>query len=240
MNKKYTYSNEFSVVLAGEAGQGVQTIELILTKMLKLAGYNVFATKEYMSRVRGGTNSTEIRIASHPAASFVDRIDIFLPFSKKAVDWLNHRISDTTIIAGDKKTLAVDKEMIDVPFLELAKQIGNPVFANSVALGFAAGLLNIEREIMVKILSEFFADKGKEIIDNNTRAGQTGWDLGQEKRKAYDLSFDIHRSESAAKEIIMNGHQAVALNIVEYSRRSTYLIDGKELMNKISPPGIGS
>jgi len=53
---------EVSIVLCGQAGQGVQTVEYLLTRILKLAGYHVFATKEYMSRVRGGANSTTIRV----------------------------------------------------------------------------------------------------------------------------------------------------------------------------------
>ena len=214
MEKNDKYRNEISIVLAGEAGQGIQTIELILTKLLKNVGYNVFATKEYMSRVRGGTNSTEIRVASHPVSCFVNRIDILFPFDKKSLDWLCARTSDKTMIVGDKKILAVDKEMIDIPFFELAKELGNALFANIIAVGFIAGLLNIEVEVMTKIISEFFGDKGQAMIENNARAGQAGWDLGQEKRKAQALTFDINRSEATAQETVLNGHQAVALGAI--------------------------
>ena len=43
--------NDVSIVLCGEVGQGIQTVEYVLTRILKLSGYNVFATKEYMSRI---------------------------------------------------------------------------------------------------------------------------------------------------------------------------------------------
>lgn len=211
MKKKDVYHDEFSIVLAGEAGQGVQTMELILTKLLKHVGYHVFATKEYMSRVRGGTNSAEIRISSKPVLSFVDRIDMFFPLDKKAVDWLKPRISDKTIVVGDKKILAFDEEMIDIPLFDLAKQIGNPIFVNIIAIGFTLGLLNIERDIIAQFLSEFFADKGEELIGKNIHAGQIGWDLWQEKSKNLDISFEITRNDSVANQLIMNGHQAVAL-----------------------------
>jgi len=55
---------EISIVLSGEAGQGIQTVEVILTRLLKRSGFHVCATKEFMSRVRGGSNSTEIRVSS--------------------------------------------------------------------------------------------------------------------------------------------------------------------------------
>ena len=67
--------DDVSIVLCGEAGQGIQTVERFLTRVLKFDGFNVFATKEYMSRVRGGLNSTEIRVSSKNIKSFVSKID---------------------------------------------------------------------------------------------------------------------------------------------------------------------
>ncbi|MEK7375946.1 MAG: 2-oxoacid:acceptor oxidoreductase family protein, partial [Candidatus Margulisiibacteriota bacterium] len=63
---------DISIVLCGEAGQGIQTIEVVLTRILKQSGYNVFAAKEYMSRVRGGVNSTSIRVSSNRVSAPVD------------------------------------------------------------------------------------------------------------------------------------------------------------------------
>ncbi len=45
--------SDLSCVICGAAGQGIQTIEMILPLLMKRAGYHVFATKEYMPRVRG-------------------------------------------------------------------------------------------------------------------------------------------------------------------------------------------
>ena len=41
-----------------------------------------------MSRVRGGENSTEIRVSSKRVISYVNRIDIFLALSEGAVPHL--------------------------------------------------------------------------------------------------------------------------------------------------------
>jgi len=99
------FKKEVSIVLGGAAGQGIQTIEEILTRVLKLSGYNVFATKEYMSRVRGGINTTEIIVSSEKVRAFVDRIDILIPFKKGVLDHLKERISDTTVVLGKKTIL---------------------------------------------------------------------------------------------------------------------------------------
>ena len=57
---------EFSVLIGGEAGQGMFSVELELSEMLCRLGYPFFATKNYMSRIRGGHNYHMIRVADRP------------------------------------------------------------------------------------------------------------------------------------------------------------------------------
>jgi 2-oxoglutarate ferredoxin oxidoreductase subunit alpha len=57
---------DFSVVIGGEAGQGVFSVELEATEILSALDYHFFATKNYMSRIRGGHNFHMIRIADQP------------------------------------------------------------------------------------------------------------------------------------------------------------------------------
>ena len=116
---------EVSIVLSGEAGQGIQTIESLLTYILKREGYYVFATKEYMSRIRGGSNSTEIRVSSRPVNSFVEKIDILIPLSKNSVTHLGKRVSDNTFIVADNESLKLEMDnLIDVPLLKIANDLG--------------------------------------------------------------------------------------------------------------------
>ena len=92
---------DLSIVLCGEAGQGIQTVEFVLTRVLKRSGYHVYATKEYMSRVRGGYNSTLIRVSSDRVAAYVDRIDLLIPLNKGAYDHVSDRVTEDTAILGE-------------------------------------------------------------------------------------------------------------------------------------------
>ena len=93
---------DVSIVLCGQAGQGVQTVEFLLTRLLKRAGFHVFATKEYMSRVRGGANSTTIRVSDRRVQAFVSRIDILVALNQGAVEHVAERLSSGTLILGDR------------------------------------------------------------------------------------------------------------------------------------------
>ena len=57
---------EFNVLIGGEGGQGAFSVELELTEILTKLNYHFFATKRYMSRIRGGHNFHMVRIADHP------------------------------------------------------------------------------------------------------------------------------------------------------------------------------
>jgi len=64
---------EFTVLIGGEAGQGMFSVELELTELLSRLGYHFFATKNYMSRIRGGNNYHMVRVADRPVHALSGR-----------------------------------------------------------------------------------------------------------------------------------------------------------------------
>ena len=52
---------DYTFLVGGEAGQGLQTIGTVLSKALARQGLHVFANHDYYSRVRGGHNFFQIR-----------------------------------------------------------------------------------------------------------------------------------------------------------------------------------
>lgn len=57
---------ECSLLMGGQAGQGLMSIENLFTDLLFRLGYHFFATKFYMSRIRGGHNEHMFRVAENP------------------------------------------------------------------------------------------------------------------------------------------------------------------------------
>lgn len=207
-----TLKEEVSIVLSGEAGQGIQTIESLLTYILKREGYYVFATKEYMSRIRGGSNSTEIRVSSRPVNSFVEKIDILIPLSKNSVTHLGKRVSDNTFIVADNESLKLEMDnLIDVPLLKIANDLGNPIFANVVAVGVVLGLFGIRIKTIEDYLIETFGQKGKEIVEGNIQAASKGYQIGKELRDKGKIVIDIETNDQLKEDLLLSGTDAVAL-----------------------------
>jgi 2-oxoglutarate ferredoxin oxidoreductase subunit alpha len=209
---------DFSIVLCGEAGQGIQTVETILVKAIKKSGYNVFSTKEYMSRVRGGENSTEIRVSSKRVNAYVDRIDILLSLSEGAVPHLENRLTPNTLIIGDNnhlKTLSEAKyDILKVPLLEMAKKMGGAIFSNVIAAGVIACVLNIPKSVFKSCIQEIFERKGKEIVKKDTDAGMRGYEIGKELVDSGRISIHIDRNPEVIDELLLDGTDAVGLGCI--------------------------
>lgn len=207
-----------SLVICGEAGQGIQTVEMLLTRIFKLGGLNVFATKEYMSRVRGGSNSTQIIISSKKVLAPLNRIDILIPLDKLALPHLKKRIGKNTVILGEKEIILPEREILDVPFTKVAKEIGNPIFANIVVVGLIAAIFRIHQQIPLEYTRKHFLAKGEKIVQGNMTAIKRGYELASDlikKESIAQLSIPVPDPQQNIKEeIILNGAEAVSLGAI--------------------------
>jgi len=198
---------------------GIQTVEFLLTRILKLAGYNVFATKEYMSRIRGGTNSTEIRMSSGSIGASVSRIDILIPLNKGAIQHVEKRISPQTVILADKEAIGEDfdqtrHKFVDVPFTKTASEIGDKIYSNVVAVGVMASLFGIELQIVSEFVRQFFSAKSGDVVQNNLAAVKAGYKLSEVVQDSAGIRFNVNKDSNVEDQILLSGTEAVALGAI--------------------------
>lgn len=209
-----TGCRDVSLVLCGAAGQGVQTVEQMVVKLAKAAGFHVFASREYMSRVRGGNNSTTVRLSSHPVRAHVDRIDVLLPLNRGVRPNILRRIDAGTTILGDQEELGNELSgsgatVLSVPFQALAREAGGAIFANVVAAGVLAALLSISWEDLESYFRKRFGMKDPDVVEKNVAAGRRGYAEG--KRLAINLRIALVADPSVRDAVVLNGTEAVAL-----------------------------
>ncbi|USH00319.1 2-oxoacid:acceptor oxidoreductase subunit alpha [Thermococcus argininiproducens] len=212
------FKEDVSIVLGGAAGQGIQTVEEILTRVLKLSGYNVYANKEYMSRVRGGINTTEIRVSSKKVRAFVKRIDILIPFKRGVLPWLENRLSENTVVLGEREN--VEEEFmekitfVEVPFNKMAKDVGSPLYLNTIAAGIAVGLFHGDFEILKEYLRKRFGSKGEDVVSKNIEAAEKGYSLGVKLCEEKTIGINVKKDERVKEEVLLSGTEAIALGAI--------------------------
>jgi 2-oxoglutarate ferredoxin oxidoreductase subunit alpha len=208
---KRIFKDDISIVICGEAGQGVQTVEKLLVQLFKSAGFNIFATKEYMSRVRGGSNSVELRVSSEKKRSYLRRIDMLIAIDKEALPHLSGRINEKTLIIGDNTVLGYAGEMVDAPFSKIASEEGNAIYSNTAAVGLVTSLFGIEFELVSGYLSSRFASKGAEMVSKNISAAKKGYEFGASISGPEKISVNVARNTIIKDEIVLSGAEAIAL-----------------------------
>ncbi len=205
MQKYISLKEAASIVISGEAGQGIDTVENFLTRIFQLAGFYTFSTKEYMSRIRGGCNSTEIRVSSSPVSAFINKIDFLIALTDKAIPHLKERISENTIIFSEKENF---------PITELSQEAGGKIYSNMISAGLILGLFSVEFNLMEKEIKKVFSEKTDEIINNNIKAAQSGYGLAQKYIKEKNLRIDISPNTDAKENILITGTQAVSMGCI--------------------------
>ncbi len=223
---KVPEGGDASIVLCGPAGQGVQTAEQLMVAVFRRAGLNVFATKEYMSRVRGGSNSTTIRISPERVRALVDRMDIFVPLDRDALEHCRTRISKDTIVLGEKEVFSAEEgdppteegtfpgRFQDIPLSRLAKEAGGAIYANTVVVGTVAALCKIDEAVVRSSVENAFQKRDREIVDKNLTAARLGYELGAGLPHGLPSAAGGAGASDTTTEVILNGGEAIALGAI--------------------------
>ena len=212
----YQEYQDISLVFCGAAGQGVQTITSALLVVLKKYGYNVFSCTEYMSRIRGGSNTTEIRITEKKRDAYVQRIDMLFALSHNVVAHLNHRLSSKTLIFAEKEQFGDQwgDNCIDTPLTKSAVEAGSAGFSNIVAAGVVLGMFGIPLELFTAYLREKFAAKGEVVVAKNCIAAKLGYSFGRDTAATAHISLDISIPAGRPERLLMDGSTALGIGAV--------------------------
>lgn len=191
------FDKDISFIITGAAGQGIDTITKLISKIAKNSGFNVCYTKEYMSRVKGGCNSSTIGISGNNIGAFKEKADFVFAIEKDNLNHIKNRISENSIIFDE----------YDIPeFLNKVK--------NTLIAGIIIGILDIDLLQLQENLKIIFSDKDNDIIEKNLQAAQKGYEIGANILKEKNISINIQKNEELKNEILINGNDAIALGCV--------------------------
>lgn len=203
---------EYSIKIGGEAGQGIQTIGDAMGKIFVRAGYHVFSHQDYESRVRGGHNFYQLRLADHPVAAPRHQVDILVAFDLDSITRHAGELTANGRILCDASALKCKDEcpaLLDIPFAQLALEHGgDKIMANTVATGAVLGMLGMGLELFFELIAGTFKSKGAHVVLANKSAAQAGYQYTQ--RHCGTGAFAVSVDEVKARMLI-GGVEAIAL-----------------------------
>lgn len=194
---------DYNILIGGSAGQGMDTVSDFLEKALKKKGFYVFSNKDYMSRVRGGHNYTQIRFGiSAPIYSHKNELDLILALDENtAISHIKDLKEDGKIIV-DESIKFDDKRTLKLPLLKTATTLGISRGFTSVAAGAILKYFSLHGDV-----DELFSKKLKEPIrSKNIEAIHLGYDL-------LDSRY-VLKGKDLSNHILINGNNAIALGAI--------------------------
>nr|WP_320050781.1 2-oxoacid:acceptor oxidoreductase subunit alpha [uncultured Desulfuromonas sp.] len=203
----------YNIVLGGQAGQGVNTVESILIRAFKQSGFHVYATKEYMSRVRGGLNTITISVSSQPIRSYREQIDVLIPFTNGVLDWVATRMTADTMVIGDESFLdsaSATGKHCSLQWSEEERKTYQKEL-NTLCAGLVSTLFQIDSDLMDTLVKEAFSDKAEKVMTKNSEALRFGQDLGRQLQQEQNCSYSLQADPKVADQVLINGSEAVAI-----------------------------
>lgn len=199
-----------SILIGGKAGQGIASIETLLTKGFKRAGFYTFSTKEFMSRIRGGSNTTLIRISNHPVNAPVFKVDIFVPLDTDSYYHAKERISQETFLIAKKGDFECDCTLYDYDVPALAKSIGSPIVSNTIAAALVFGLLGCDIGILKEVVSELYQD---EMLEMNLKALEIGAQFAENNGNCR-YCIEPTLSGASVNDLFLSGTEGVGFGAI--------------------------
>ncbi|MHA1990295.1 MAG: 2-oxoacid:acceptor oxidoreductase subunit alpha [Candidatus Hodarchaeales archaeon] len=220
-NRKY---DRFAICWGGEAGDGLQSAGLMLSKFFNRLGYYVHSVPGTQSTIRGGHLWQQIEISSKELKSHNRKLNMLIAFTAQTLhvhlrdlekDGILIYNSDKAVIEQYNEELE-EKSISIIPLrlTTLGKEIDSktPVLINTITIGAILSFLNLSKEEFVNVIQKQFKNKSKTIIDINIKA----LEIGYEKGNNY-LSFkkNLETPPKNTKEnIVISGNEAISLGAV--------------------------
>lgn len=197
-----------NIILAGEGGQGVQTIAKALVNSALLAGYKVSYIPSFGVEQRGTPSVAYITLSDkgirYPRFQFAD---IALVMGERAAAKISDMLTPNTKIIFDSSNIELKAfkkgfpHFLGIPATKYAVTKFKPKSYNVLMYGALSQVLRLDADKSWRSIHEILKDKfkTKEITELNHDAFQFGFDIVFETKDFTKPSFETKKTDNIFK-----------------------------------------
>lgn len=206
--------SEFSVLIGGRAGFGIDKASLVIASLISQLGYRVYIYRDYPSLIRGGHTFSIIRASTEKVAAHKDKIDALLALNQETIDLHKNRLKEGGIIIHDSDSVnaaafSETKNVTGLPLTGIIKEEGaNDIMRNACIIGALAKSIGIGWDV----LNSTFRKNFPKDPDQNLKVARRGFDASKE--------FTAIEKLGKGKLPIVTGNEATALGLVRAGLKS--------------------
>ena len=204
-------SNFSTIKIAGPAGSGIKSAGQVFSKILIDHGFNVIDYSEYPSLVRGGHNTYQITFSDEKVFSTHFNIDLF--FSVYPNHWEKHQdeCTKSTIVFSDEdfSNIKSKAKLLNLPLKQMATEVGNPMVINTLCLGAAAYLYDLDIKKAEKLICEAY----EKYADVNLKAFDIAYNYA--KNNFSKLQIKIKKPAKKTKMGFYDGNESYGWGFIK-------------------------
>ncbi|MBI4651728.1 2-oxoacid:acceptor oxidoreductase subunit alpha [Candidatus Desantisbacteria bacterium] len=200
---------EFSLLLGGMAGDGIDKASLILARILNRLGYCIYIYREYPSIIRGGHTYSIIRASQNKITTHTNKVDCILALNQDCLSLHKDRLKNDSFIIYDSDAvkpegLPLIKQLQGIPLDKIIKEEkALAVTRNSCIIGSFCKASGIKMEI----LEDVFKRNISRELDMNLKVALKGNENTKELFKLEKISERCFP--------IFTGNEAISFGLIK-------------------------
>lgn len=201
----------FSTLIGGKAGFGIDKSGSIIAKILALTGYYIYMYRDYPSLIRGGHTFSIIRASNKKIGAHEDQVDFLLALNQDTLNKHKDKLKQNGVIIFDSDSVKIENIRNDIKAVAISigkilkEENASDIMRNTCIIGSFCKAAGIEFELLKKILS----DEMKKELDINIKIAKRGFDSALEM-------INIKLEEGFVKSgKIFTGNEALSLGLIK-------------------------
>ncbi len=200
---------EFSILIGGKAGFGIDKASSIIARILNQLNYRIYIYRDYPSLIRGGHTFSIIRASTDKIATHREKIDFLLALNQDTLNFHKNRLKDSSLLLYDPEAVKPDNlpantKTIPVSISKIIKEeSASEIMRNTCIVGSFCKSAGVTWEILETVLKKAI---GKDI-DLNLKIARRGFDAINEQLKIEPLNQQ--------NLPILAGNEALGLGLIK-------------------------
>ena len=215
--------NEILWKIGGEQGQGLDSTSDIFATVCCRAGYYIYTYKTFQSRIKGGHTDFTSRVSRERVLAAATPIHVLVGMDQESIDLLSSELRPDGLLLADahfKPSVPSGTDLIAFDMTSMARELGNPIYRNVIAIGASASLLGLSLQPFKDYIVDKFGRKGQAVVEGNWAALDTGWE--QAKKLAGSRTFEMGPPSQTGEHLLVSGNDAVALGAIAAGCRAVF------------------
>ena len=218
--------NDFSWMIGGPQGTGVDSSATLFAHTCVGSGLWIFGKREYHSNIIGEHSYFQIHVSEKEVRSTIDPVHLLATFENTTAEIHAHELVSGGALIYDPKfthpeNLKIPKDVLLVPIdfdavlLQIAQETGEDIsklviMKNTIAVAASFALLEFDEDHVEKALGGIFTGRKAKLVPLNMLAARKAYSaVSQDVIKKFP--YKLEPNPGTPKRLVLTGTVAVAL-----------------------------